>query len=129
MRRSWLLIPLLACLPALAQIPTLPPVVRNIYTNVPNDVTGGVLTATPSAAMVRPASIFTVQMTLVGGTSATGQVEGSNDKVNWFTLQTSTFSLTTGQTAGLVFNAPWNYIRFNCLTNVGGGTVVVLVAW
>lgn len=105
------------------------PTLRNIYTNVPFDTTGGTATTGASGAMQRPAALFTVQATLVGGTTATGQVEGSNDGTNWFTLQTSPFSLTTGSSSGLVFQAPWYYIRFNCLTNVGGGKVVVLVAW
>lgn len=93
------------------------------------DLTTGTLTATPSAAFKLPVAQFTCHVALVGGTSATGQMEGSNNGTDWFTLQSSVFSLTTNTSAGLVFQCPWMYVRFNCLTNVGGGTVKVFVAW
>lgn len=121
------LIPFLLCAASFAQVAQ--PTLRNLYTGVPYDTTGGVLTATPSPSVRRPANLFSVQMTLVGGTSASGQVEGSNDGTSWLPLQTSAFILTTGQSNGLVFNAPWYYVRFNCLTNVGGGTVVAVMTW
>lgn len=109
------------------------------YPNTSNyqDVTAGTTSAVPSAAFPNPSTtltdsssqVFVVQMILNGGTSATGQVEGSIDGTNWESLMTGTFSLTAGQHAAIVFQSPFRYVRFNTLTNVGGGTVVALMSW
>ena len=100
----------------------------NMYSLTKDDITSGTASTGGSPTFARP-GLFVVQVVLSGGTSMTGQVEGSFDGTNWVNMQSVVFTLTTGQNGALVFQAPYKYVRFNTLTNVGGGTVIALISW
>lgn len=104
--------------------------VRNFFalTN-PGDVTTGTTGTTPSTPIGNGGGqlMMCVHMRLIGGTTATGRAEGSMDGgLSWGTLQGADFSLTTNGAALQQLTTTAQLIRFNPLTNVGGGTIVAL---
>jgi len=105
---------------------------RNLFNLAnPFDVTTGTTGTTPSTPIGNGGGQYTfcIHMRLIGGTTATGRMEGSNDGgLSWGTVQTADFSLTTNGAALQQITTTAGVLRFNPLTNVGGGTIVALMA-
>lgn len=61
------------------------------------------------------------QAGMTGGTSATVQIEVSNDNKNW--VIAAILTLTAGSAEGFSSVVPWGFVRANITAISGGGTV------
>ena len=91
-------------------------------TTVFTEVAGGTSFVPPS-----PKTPIGVSLKLVSGTTVTGRLEGSNDNVNWGTLQTADTTVTTIGVATnvTIVNFPFAYIRYN-VTGITGTALALI---
>lgn len=106
--------------------------VRNLANGIAGDITTGFANTTPGAGFPNPAypgGVLSVHVRLSGGTSGSYQLEGSNDGANWGSLQTSATSLASaGANSCQSYTSTHAFLRFNPVTNVGGGTIIALLS-
>lgn len=84
----------------------------------------GVVATGAGAAHPNGDSDMTFVANLVGGTSATVLLEGSEDGITFFTL--NSFSLTTGSFESFVLQQKWKFLRGNVTAYSGSDDPVTL---